>query len=450
MERPHPPSNALLPGQSAPISVRRFPTAVLHVDADAFFASCEQAMHPALKGKPVVTGQERGIVAAASYEAKARGVSRAMRLHEAKAMCPDLVVLPSDYESYSLFSLRMFEILRRFSPTVEEYSIDEAFADVYGMRRTLHCSYDEIARRVQSTILRELDLSVSVGISLTKVLAKIASKWHKPAGLTVFGGRYLHRYLGEVPAGKVWGIGPNTAALLAHHGVYTALDLAQCSETFVKKHLSKPFQEVWHELNGRQKLEVTAQPRADYQSISKTKTFTPASCDREFVFAQLTRNLENACIKARRHHMVAHHLVVYLRTQDFQDSALELSLSRASAYPVEMMPLLRTGFEKLFMPLTAYRCTGVILGGLIPEASQQLGLFDDSVGIERLAKLHCAVDAVSKRFGKHTLLLGSSLPTKQQAQHESERGDVPWRHHHLFHGETARQRLGLLVLDIEV
>ena len=119
-----------------PITISSFPQAIMHIDADAFFASCEQAIHPELKGKPVITGKERGIVAAASYEAKARGVTRAMRLFEVKKVCPDVIILPSDYETYSLFSVRMFEILRRFSPDVEEYSIDEAFVDLTGLRRS--------------------------------------------------------------------------------------------------------------------------------------------------------------------------------------------------------------------------------------------------------------------------------------------------------------------------
>src|SRR3990170_6086875 len=129
---------------SQPITISSWPRAILHLDADAFFASCEQAMHPELKGKPVITGRERGIVAAASYEAKARGVKRGMRLSEVKKVCPDAVLLPSDYETYSLFSLRMFEILRRFSPMVEEYSIDEAFVDLTGLRRLYHAPYEEI------------------------------------------------------------------------------------------------------------------------------------------------------------------------------------------------------------------------------------------------------------------------------------------------------------------
>ena len=132
-----------------PLTIHSWPRAILHVDADAFFASCEQAIHPELKGRPVITGKERGIVAAASYEAKAKGVKRGMRLFEVRQVCKDAVVLPSDYETYSLFSLRMFEIFRRFSPDVEEYSIDEAFVDLTGLRRSFHGPYAMISQKIQ-------------------------------------------------------------------------------------------------------------------------------------------------------------------------------------------------------------------------------------------------------------------------------------------------------------
>ena len=123
-----------------PFTLHSFPHAIVHFDGDAFFTSVEQALHPDLKGRPVVTGQERGIIACASYEAKALGIKRGVALHEARRMCPDLVVLPSDYETYSLFSKRMFDIARRYTPMVEEYSIDEGFADLTGLRRVFHAS----------------------------------------------------------------------------------------------------------------------------------------------------------------------------------------------------------------------------------------------------------------------------------------------------------------------
>lgn len=128
----------------------------------------------------MVTGKERGIIACASYEAKALGVKRGVSLWDARKLCPGLVVLPSDYESYSLFSKRMFEIMRRYTPEVEEYSIDEGFADITGMERYHGRGYADIAKAMQHAINGELDLTVSVGLSLSKGLAKIASDFRYP------------------------------------------------------------------------------------------------------------------------------------------------------------------------------------------------------------------------------------------------------------------------------
>src|SRR3990172_10186719 len=133
-----------------------FSRAILHIDGDAFFASCEQARDPALRGKPVITGKERGIVASMSYEAKARGVTRAMRLFEVKQLCPEAVILPSDYETYSLLSTRLFAIVRRYTPDVEEYGIDECFADLTGLRRLLRMSYIDMAEKIKHELDTDL------------------------------------------------------------------------------------------------------------------------------------------------------------------------------------------------------------------------------------------------------------------------------------------------------
>ena len=148
-----------------PLTIHDLPRAILHIDGDAFFASCEQSRNPAYQGKPVITGKERGIVASMSYEAKRRGVTRAMRLREALTVCPDAIVVPSDYETYSLLSTRMFAIVRRFTPDVEEYSIDECFADITGLQRPLKLSYPQIAARIKQTLDIELGFTFSVGLA---------------------------------------------------------------------------------------------------------------------------------------------------------------------------------------------------------------------------------------------------------------------------------------------
>jgi DNA polymerase-4/DNA polymerase V len=181
-------------GEARRFTLSSYPKAIVHLDGDAFFAAVEQAIHPEWKGCPVVTGQERGIIACASYEAKALGIKRGVQLHEARRMCRELIVVPSDYETYCLYSKRMFEIMRRFTPLVEEHSIDEGFADLTGLRRVFRTSYVEIARRMKQTIAEELDITVSIGLSLSKGLAKLASKHHKPNGLTAVAGHKIHTF----------------------------------------------------------------------------------------------------------------------------------------------------------------------------------------------------------------------------------------------------------------
>lgn len=432
------------------ITTHSWPRAILHLDADAFFASCEQAVHPELRGRPVITGKERGIVAAASYEAKARGIKRGVRLSDVKKICPDAVILPSDYETYSLFSVRMFEILRRFSPDVEEYSIDEAFVDLTGLRRSFHGPYGMIAKKMQEAVEKELGITVSIGLSLSKVLAKIGSKHRKPHGLTLIPGRDIHLYLKDLLIGKVWGIGPNTAEFLKKHRITTALQYARKDEAFITKYLSKPYHEIWHELNGRSVYPVTTESKTSYQSISKAKTFTPPSDDETFVFAQLSKNLEAACIKARRHRLAATRLIVFLRTREFRDVGVEMKLSKPSAYPADLYALLRKGFDHFYRSDAFYRQTGVVLAGLVAESSIQYTLFDDTARIEKMARIYSAVDQLSVKYGKYAVHHAASLPTKLQARHEGERGDMPERKKELFKGENTRQRLGLPMLDIKV
>ncbi|MBI5638865.1 MAG: DNA polymerase IV [Nitrospirae bacterium] len=433
-----------------PLTIHSWPQAILHLDADAFFASCEQAIHPELKGRPVITGKERGIVAAASYEAKAKGVKRGMRLFEVKKVCPDAVIMPSDYETYSLFSVRMFEILRRFSPDVEEYSIDEAFVDLTGLRRSFHGPYGMIAEQMQTAVETELGITVSVGVSLSKVLAKIGSKHNKPHGLTLIPGRDIHIFLCRLPVEKLWGIGPNTAAFLRKFRIDTALEFAKKDERFIQEHLSKPYHEIWHELNGRSVYPVVTEAKGSYQSISKTRTFTPPSNDKTFIYAQLARNLENACLKARRYNLGATRLMVFLRTQEFRDYGVEIKVSRPTSYPLDLFEPLQRGFDQLFDPRSSYRQTGVVLAGLMPMASVQYTLFDDSTKIEKMSKVYKAVDRLSEKFGKYTVHHAASLPTKLQARHEGDRGDVPERMTELLRGENRRQRLGVPLLHIKV
>lgn len=427
-----------------------FPRAILHIDGDSFFASCEVAKDPRLRGKPVITGKERGIVSACTYEAKTLGIKRGMRLFEVRKLCPDAIILPSDYETYSLFSNRMYAIVRRWSPTVEEYSIDECFADLTGLRRLHHMPYPAMAAAIKRDLDRELGMTFSLGVSATKVLAKIGSKWKKPNGLTIIPLKDAKKFLEKTPIGNIWGIGPNTAAYLHQFDVRTAFDLARKEEAWVRARLSKPGFEIWKELNGEVTNEIDADGREAYQSISKTKTFTPPSRDAAFIFSQLSKNIENACIKARRWGLSTPLVFFFLKTQDFKYHGCEIKLSHATCVPQDILAAVSGYFPKIIRRGVEYRATGVALLKLQDEGATQLDLFGSALRTEGLKQVFASVDELCARYGKHAVFLASSFSavggSAAGGKAQTERNELPARHMELFKGENARKRLGIAAL----
>jgi DNA polymerase-4/DNA polymerase V len=426
------------------LSLQAFPKAILHIDADAFFASCEQSRNPSLKGKPVVTGKERGIVSSLSYEAKAMGVRRAMRLSDVKKICPNVIFLPSDYETYCILSKRFFNIVRRYTPDVEEYSIDECFADLTGLRSLYHASYEKIAENIKRDLDVELGFTFSLGLAPTKTLAKIASKWNKPSGLTVIPGSLAHTFLAQISTEKLWGIGSNTNAYLKKCGVMTALDFATKDAEWLAAHkLAKPYREIWQELRGESVKPVVVEEKHTYLSMQKVKTFTPPSNDSTFVFSQLSKNIENVCIKLRRNKFAATRASFFLVTQDFDYSGLEVTFTHATAYPSEIIAAVSDPFKSVFNPKRLYRATGIVVYKLKGIEVKQMDLFGEAATTLRLKHLYEAVDSINEKFGKHKVFLGSSFQANTFAQHLGDRGDVAERKNKLFKGETSRQRIGI-------
>ncbi|OGW84480.1 MAG: hypothetical protein A2987_00015 [Omnitrophica bacterium RIFCSPLOWO2_01_FULL_45_10] len=469
------------------ITLFSYPNAIVHIDCDAFFASCEQAQNPSLKGRPVVTGKERGIISSASYEAKALGIKRGVSLREAKRMCPELIVLPSDYETYSIYSERVFDIVRRFTPTVEEFSIDEAFCDLTGLRRIYRTSYSNIARKIKDAIHKELDITVSMGLSPTKTLAKICSRHKKPKGFTAAPGYRLHLFLKDTALDTVCGFGPNTVALLNKCGVFTVLDYVKRPLEFADKLLGKIGRELWHELRGTMVYHVSPGAKEKYLSISKTKTFSPGSDDREFVKSHVMRNLEAAFIKLRRHKLSAKALTVYLRTIDFNGGAIKGELDRHSSSTLDFTGLCDHLFDLIFKRKdrdsphldgkhesggspyfskddVSYRATGVVLSDIVIEGVDSRTLFDDPIKIAKVTKLSKTVDDINMMYGKYAVHLATSNmalgnrkinrdsphldgnPNLGDSPYLSPRSERAWRKTHLLKGETSRSRLRIPLL----
>jgi DNA polymerase-4/DNA polymerase V len=376
------------------------------------------------------------------------GVKRGVPLHEARKKCPGLVILPSDYETYSLFSRRMFNVMRRFTPQVEEYSIDEAFADITGMRRALRASYETIALNIKAEIAKELGITVSVGLSLTKVLAKVASKHQKPDGFTPIPGRMIAKYLEHLPVEKIWGIGHATTSYLNKMGVRTALEFARLPEDTIRKRFTKPGREIWRELRGESVYPVCSEEKSTYASISKTKTFSPPSNNADYLFAHLMRNLESACIKARRYRLAAKRIVAFLKKNDFTYTGREIKLNRPSVYPMELSTELRHIFVDIYRSKDIYRATGIVLMELTKDANIQYTLFEDALKAERVRDICRAMDEVSEKYGKHSLHLGASHFIEVLGK--GKRGEPTAREKTRFPGETKRRHLSIPILHVKV
>ncbi len=387
------------------------------MDGDAFFVGVETAKNPKLKGRPVVTGEERGIVSALSYEAKAIGIVRGMPIFRVQKDFPQVIILPGDYAAYSRYSALMFDIVRRYADEVEEYSIDECFADLTGLDRPLKLSYLQIAERIKKEINEELHLSISIGLAPTKVLAKVASKWVKPNGLTVIKKETALDFLRKIPVEKVWGIGPKTAEFLQRRNIRLAGDFINKDLAWVKNNLAKPYEELWRELRGEYLFKIDPVPKTVYSSIQKTRTFHPLTNNPTFLLSQLSKNIEEACAKARHYDLVPKKVSFFLKAQDFKYYICAVKLSSPTNAPEIITALAENKFPEMHRRGILYRTTGVTLQELISNYAVQGDLFGGKAKADKFELVHKQIDSLEEKFGKRLVYLAS---THQALKHKEK------------------------------
>ncbi|MGB4965868.1 MAG: DNA polymerase IV [Microgenomates group bacterium] len=385
---------------------------ILHVDGDSFFASCAQAVYPHLKGKPVVTGSERGVVTAASLEAKKLGISRQTSMYEIKRYFPQCVIVSSNYEMYELFSQKMYTILKKYSPDVEQYSIDEDFACLNSVAPSEYAA-TQIAQQIKNDIESALDITVSVGLSVNKSLAKLASDFNKPSGFTVVPFENIESFLKEIAVEDIWGIGRATTKLLQNYRIKTAYDFYSKPEKFIQAVLTKPGIEIWKELHGEYIFKLDSAPKTLFQSISKTRTFSPPSSDKNFIFSQLITNLERACHKARLYGLYTNRFSIFLKGQDFSYVYGEVELMGRTASPTVVLKKVRPVFEKLFVNGKEYRATGAILLNLVPYGDEQESILENHVKKEKSRAIFESIDILSKRYGERVVKTGATMFMKK-------------------------------------
>jgi len=379
---------------------------ILHIDMDAFFASVEQRDRPELKGKCVIVGRDsgRGVVAAASYEARKFGVRSAMPIFQAKKLCPQAVFVTPRIKRYAEVSRRIMGILSDFSPLVEAVSIDEAFVDVAGCER-LHGSPDRIARMIKNRIRQDMGLSCSIGIAPNKFLAKIASDLNKPDGLYVLPTEKVEEFIKALPIEKVPGVGAQTGQVLAALSIVYLGDVRRYRESFLVERLGKFGRRLFSLSSGVDSSRVT--PHAPTKSISSEHTLSRDAEDKTALKAYLKSQAEEVGRQLRKETLRARTVTLKLKDSDFKQ------ITRSMTLPVPTQSS-ETIYKAASSLLEAYdlgkriRLVGVGASGLVPgETPVQQSLFDGPTRRDATwEKIDKTMDNITSKFGPDSIHKG--------------------------------------------
>jgi DNA polymerase-4 len=380
---------------------------IIHVDMDAFYASVEQRDRPELRGLPVVVGGtgRRGVVAAASYEARAHGAHSAMPMARARRLCPRCVVVPPRMERYREVSRQVFAVFHRITPRVEGLSLDEAFLDVSDCRR-LFGPPETIARRIKDDIRTETGLTASVGIAPNKFLAKLASDMRKPDGLFRITAAERQDILDPLPVTALWGIGARSAPRLAAAGIASVRDLRLAPDALLRSVLGRQADHYRRLAAGEDDRAVVSD--AAEKSISSEETFEHDLSDGRALERKLLAHSETVAGRLRAKGLRAGTLTLKIRTHDFRIHTRSHSFDPPSDETRVLyrhaQVLLRQWLDE--HPGAAVRLLG--FGASNFDQARQAGLFDeDAPG--RDARLDAVADAIRRQFGRAALTRGALL-----------------------------------------
>jgi len=377
---------------------------ILHLDMDAFFASVEQHDDPSLAGRPVIIGCDpRGVVSAASYEARTFGVRSAMPVVEARRRCPQGVFLPGNRRRYVEVSRLVMATLAEVSPLVEPASIDEAYVDITGTE-TLFGPPDVLGRRLKALIREATGLSCSVGIAPVKFLAKIASDYDKPDGLTVIEPDRTAAFLADLPVGKIPGVGKRGQAALASLGIRVVGDVLHYPPDFFERHFGKWGLELVERANGRGSAVVRTD--REIKSSSAENTFAADTADRETLLAWLLLQAERVGRDLRQEGLRGRTVTLKLKFGDFR----QITRSRTLVEPTDSDAVI---FETAVALLAAedlprpVRLIGVGVSHF-GDTPRQLSLFEhpDEKARQRAGRIDAALDAIRGRFGREAIIRG--------------------------------------------
>ncbi|OJX95615.1 DNA polymerase-4 [Salana multivorans] len=404
MERPEDVEGArVLPGDDTGASI-------LHVDMDAFFASVELAERPGLRGQPlVVGGRERGVVLAATYEARAFGIRSGMPMASALARLPSVVVVPPDHERYRVVSHRVMAILADVTPLVQQVSVDEAFLDVAGARRLLG-SPATIGAAIRNRIREELGLPASVGAAATMSLAKIASQRAKPDGMLVVPPEASTAFLHPLPVSVIWGVGEATGERLAELGVRTVGELAAIPLRTLAAKVGAASAHHLHELAWARDARPVTPTRVE-KSVSHEHTFPTDVHDRDELARTVLAQSHAVARRLRAGGMLARGVTIKVRHADFTTLTRSRRLEVPTDVAAELYRSARGLLAALELPPIGVRLIGVRADDVTPAASTPVQpLLGGDDGAHRA--IETALDDVGRRFGSRASTAASLLPAR--------------------------------------
>ena len=372
---------------------------ILHIDMDAFYASVEQLDNPELRGKCVIVGgsSHRGVVTAASYEARRFGVHSAMPMFQAKKQCPNAAFLPVRMHRYKELSRRIMSILRDVTPLVEPISIDEAYLDITGCE-SLYGSPVEIARMIKTRIKDTVHLPCSIGVAPNKFIAKIASDMSKPDGLLMIGQEDVASFIESLPIRKVPGVGDSTQKKLDTMGIKTLGDVKKYTEESLLKRLGKFGLRLSALSAGMDPSPVI--PLPEHKSISSEETLVADTVDKALLNAYLLRQAEDVAKQLRRLEVMAKTITLKVKHADFSQVTRSTTLSSPTCSS-------KTVYYHAQRLLADYplkkkvRLVGVGASGLIAEGVPvQLGLFDENKEQgDKWERVDRVIDSIAVKFG---------------------------------------------------
>ena len=378
------------------------------VDCDSFFVSCEQKMNPALKDKPVcVLSNKDGCVIARSYEAKQMGVRMGQPYFMAKKEFPEAIYVSCHHDLYGEISEQVMNFLREFSPKVQVYSVDEAFVDLTGLKKLYKKNYYELAQYIREQIRDKIDIPVSVGVSSTKTLAKLASDKSKKdrSGVYLIGKGKIPKVLKETKVEEIWGIGRNLTVLCKKSGILTAADLVLKEDVWLDKNFGIHGLEMKHELLGEICSPVTNEEKPP-KSIQKTSAFGIFTSDLDFIKNQLNYHIHSACRKLRKIDCKAKVIGVMLRTKDFRVFYDKIQIANPTSFELEISDIAFMLLNNIYDKNILYRSTGIILENFSPNKEEQLYLFADETIDRKKERLSKCFDNLEKKFGKNIIQIG--------------------------------------------